>query len=443
MDKIVTPLSFKNRRAPFVGKVVHDADVMYDNARYVIVLDKAGNVLEQRPNRRFDDEVVDCLAVFAPCIYKGVELERVLVLEIGFRRFVPYAQAEHRLGAPTLRGPVVRFRKGEERKPRAKIKRGKKRSFNITTRVPIAKLTNDALFDIMPALGRGIQECVDSIVLNWTNPQRVRWVKAGTKAKPIWKKHEMEHSISVRIPKEADLLCATATFAELRWRLEPKTHIKASADAIMVMLKYLLIPGRRKGRDARGDFSSDFVRESAPCGYVAHRLREKIDRGYTSVMVKGLLDFIGPPGSMARRLVEKIWRVYKIPQPKRDKLLQGYQSKYGEMEDLLLERWLLRDYRSLRLEKKKRLWVESRTYTKPYHPHASNSHAFVVLASKEAQDKMVEACCDKHASSNQADTSPPIQTTTPVSHIPDVEDDDIPWDTPGVQSTGTDNECPF
>lgn len=443
MDKIVIPVSFKERRPPLLEKVVRDADVMYSNARYVVVLDKFGNVLEQRPNRRFDDEVVDSLAVFAPFVYKGVELERVLVLEIGFRRFVPYAQAEHRLGASTRRGPVVRFRKGEERKPRTKIKRGKKRAFSIPTRVPIAKLTNDALFDIMPALGRGIQECVDSIVLTWTTPQRVRWVKTGTKTRPVWKKHEIEPSISVRIPKETDLLCAAATFAELRWRLEPKAHIKVSADAIRAMLRYLLIPGRRKGRDAHGDFSSDFVRESAPCGYVAQRLQEKIDRGYTSVMIEGLLDLIGPPGSMARRLVEKIWSVYKIPQPKRDKLLQGYQSKYGEIEDLLLERWLLRNYRSLRLEKNKRLWVESRTYAKPYHPHASNSHGFVVIASKEAQDRMVGACYDKHASSNQTDASLPIQTTTRMSRVPEVEDDDIPWDTHGLPSTGTDDGCPF
>lgn len=435
MDKIVVPVSFKERRPPLLEKVVRDADIMYSNARYVIVLNKTGNILEQRFNRRFDDEVVDCLAVFAPCVYRGAEIERALVFEIGFRRFVPYAQTEHRLGASTRRGPVVRFRRGEERKPQNNIKRTKKRAYTIQARTPVARLTDDAMFDIMPAITAGIQECVDSLVLTWATPQRVRWVKAGTRAKPIWKKHEIEPSISVRIPKEAGILCATATFAELRWRLEPKTHIRASADAIKSILRYLLVPGRRKGRDVHGDFSDDFVRESSSCYWVAKRLQEKLDRGYTSVMIEGLLDLVGTPESVARRLVEKIWKVYKVPRPKKDKLLQGYRSEYGEMEDLLLERWPLRNYRSLRLEKKKRLWIESRTSHQPYRPHANNSHSFVVLASKEAQDKMVEVCCTKYVSTDGVKS---LQTL----YAPPTEDDDIPFDTPSVQSTGTD-DIPF
>lgn len=440
MDTILTPLSFKTRRAPLLGKVERDADTMYGNARYVIVLDEDGNVVEQRFNRRIDDEVVDCLAVFAPFTYKGARLERVLVLEIGFRRFVPYAQTEHRLGASTRRGPVLRFRKGEERKPRTKVKANKKRAYQIPARIPIARLTDDALFDIMPALAKGVQECVDAIIRTWTETDvsMTRWTRAGKK----WMTYEVSSSISVRFPKSAVLLCATASFAEIAWRQKPNHQLAASARAIRDMLRPFTSPKKRFGKDEHGNFSDEYVRGSQQLFYVSDRLRKKVSRGYSSVMIEKMLDMVGPAGSPKRRLVEQVWRVFKVPKPEDNPLLKAYQSKYGEMKDLLLERWPLENGRDLFLECRKKEWAKKMAAeSKPYRPHARNSLAFAVFVSKEAKAEMTQAYVERRARKLAEETTSTQSQLVEV--LPSVEDDDIPWDTSGAPHTGTNDECPF
>ena len=59
MDTILTMLPFNERRAPLVDKVRRDSELMYEHSRYVIVLNQQGCVVEERFNRRFDDDIVD------------------------------------------------------------------------------------------------------------------------------------------------------------------------------------------------------------------------------------------------------------------------------------------------------------------------------------------------------------------------------------------------
>ncbi|MEZ0208656.1 MAG: hypothetical protein ACAH17_00560 [Candidatus Paceibacterota bacterium] len=444
MENFLIPLSFTDRRAPWPSKVRSDASRMYAQARYVITLNNLMQVSEVIHNTKNDGTVVDCLVVLAPFNYQGKYLEKTVVLEIGFRRFVPYAQTNFEKVTPRKRtaGGNMKKRVG------AVIPKKKTgpRALAIKPRVPVVGLSEDVLFDLMPVISRGIQVCTDAIVSTWTNTMgaTVRWTAAGNEAQRFWIKHEMEPEIQMRIPKEAQLLCAAASFAEMVWRKKEYGNIHASAGAIKDMLKYYIREGRRRGRDAEGNFEDDYVRKGSQFQWVAERLKEKVKRGYTPAMVEGLFDLIGKPDSIARKLIEQVWRVHKVPLAREDPVLDEYQSMYGEMKEVLLERWPLQTYRKLRGEKNKKEWLKKRTSKEPYKPHAVNSHRFTVIASKEAQEVMLKNYCEQRALAAQTDEVAPIQSIPRIAYVPPEEDDDIPWDLPeGKKKTGTDDKIPF
>jgi hypothetical protein len=445
MENFLVPLSFTNRRAPIRAKVKADADRMYNQARYAIVVDERLQVVDIRHNTRNDGTVVDCLVVLAPFDYWGEHFEKTVVLEIGFRRFVPYAQANFQKEAPKKRSLGGNMKK-RERVTAKKTRR--QRALAIKPRVPIAALSEEGLFDLMPIIARGVQVCTDDIVQTWTGTMgaTIRWAIAGTEAQRFWMKHELEPEIQMRIPKEAHVLCAAATFAEIDWRKKEDGNIHASARAIRDMLKGYIRPGRRRGRDLQGNFDDDYVRKSSQFQWVAQRLKQKVERGYTTAMIESLFELLGKRDSIARKLIEQIWRVYKVPPAREDTSLDGYASGYGEMKDLLLERWPIQTYRSIRREKKKKEWLKKRTSEAPYRPHAANSHRFTVLASKEAQQKMVENYCARRAQEAETASIMPIQVIPKIPYIPahEADDDGILWDPPSsVQRTGTDDEPPF
>jgi hypothetical protein len=301
----------------------------------------------------------------------------------------------------------------------------------------------------MPTITEGIQQCVDSIALTWdkTMGHSVRWARGGNRMTGTFlMKHELAPCLSVRIPNEEKLLCATASFAEMEWRKQPDHHLGKRADAIKDMLKSFLRPQRRLGKNCRGDFEDDFVRESEICQWVSVRLGKIVEHGYSPAMVEVMLDFIGPPRSVARKLVEQIWRVYRIPRPKQDREFEAFHFEYGELKDFLLERWLITNYRNLRLErirKDKYVVTSNGEKREKNHFHASNSYTFTVFVSKDCQAKMTEAYCTRKAQEADASSVHPIQVAS-MDVTESEKDDDIPWDTPHSKlKVGNDDEIPF
>lgn len=447
MENFLVPLSFTNRRAPLRAKVQADADRMYSHARYVIVLDEKGCVLEARPNRREDDGVVDCLAVFAPVTYQGTYFEKSVVLEIGFRRFVPYATTEYTPGHSTLRGPRVRRRKGDNPillppQPKKKVRKAK---VIIKYRTPIVRFTPDGLFDVMPAVTKGIQECVDGFVKGWkSNPGKVtRWAKVDER----WVPYDNVPTITIRIPYEAEVLCAAATFAELAWRQEPDSQFEVIARGLRARMQNYTLPKRRMGKDRDGNFTDEYVQEQTMLLYVADRLSAKVAGGYSRYMMERLLERVGSPESVEGKLIRQIYRVFRVPEPPEDNVQISYLSKYREMAETLLEQWGIRNYRNLRLERvKKDTALKRAEERRPYFSHARNSAIFSVFASEEVRAEMLQNYMARTFPEHEIDNVRPIESS-PKAHAilaHEAEDDDIPWNPPvPAQKTGTDDDIPF
>jgi len=306
------------------------------------------------------------------------------VLEIGFRRFVPYAQAEFRPNASTKRGPTVRLKKSNrhlrvEGFTEKKNKKGKK--LTIKARTPVVKLTDDVLFDLMPVITDGIQKCVDSFVMVWSETEVLQ-------TRGRWHSYESEASIFIRIPVTTQLLCATAYFAEMKWRLGPNKQLHSVARSIRDLLIDFMVLNKKQDD---GTYLEESVKESENTTYVANKLRCYIlYRSYTLEMINCLIHLIGEQNSTERILLEQVWRLFKLEEPVEDASHKAYITTYGEMQDVLLEQWHVKNYRSLRHERVRKQCEEERTsQQKPYHSHGKSSATFSVFASKQVLEQMM------------------------------------------------------
>jgi hypothetical protein len=313
-----TPLSFHGRRAPPVDKVINDGKRMFEHARYVIVLDQNGRVTQSFENPPFGKTLVDCLVVLAPLMYRNTWVAQAVLLEIGFRRFVPYAQTEYRVNG--------------------KIKA-------IKPRRPVCKLSDKVMVELLPHIGNAIQVCVNSIIMTWEKsiPIQVRVVGNYTYIA----------SIFVKIPEEEKIFCAVVRFAEFRLRLSPSMTLGSCA----ILLKKTcerFIKASWRYKTESGDYLNSRVRKSGDANFIADTLRTRIKfRGYTRQMVDEMLALVGKEGSPERELINQIWKLYKIPVPVRDTALDVLEKEYGHLKSQLLSRWKLGNFISYRHQRKR------------------------------------------------------------------------------------------
>lgn len=347
MKDVFEKISFSGRRAPLVQKVVSDGLKMYDLARYVIVLDEEGQVIEKFDNAPFGG-TVDCLVVLAPCMYSGTLIEKTVVLEIGFRRFVPYAQAEYRKVGTTKRGPHLR-RKSDEVKTKNLVSVKKDKTvFAIKPRTPIARICDKVMLQVLPVILDGIQFCVDEILKGWTAHEVIQ-----TRYPKKDQSYTYIASIFVRFPKQEHLLCAGAKFAEFRYRTGETKDIAANAKVVKENCRlFMKVYKRSKTED--GEYSESVVINSNTASFIASFLCTKILYfGYSIHIVERLLALVGKPDCPERRLLEQIQKMYKLPKPEEDNCFLLAEENYSSLKERILAAWHLETFGSPRHDKRR------------------------------------------------------------------------------------------
>lgn len=146
MSGFLTVRSFPNQRAPTVEKIRSDGIRMYCEARYVIVLNEEGEVVE-KINRSLT-YTGNFLVVLAPVVYDEWKVNLSIVLEIGLSRSVPYQQFEKWFG---------------------------KEKISVQKRRPVVMLSDEHLIYLMSVIVVAIQDVVDEEVshrksLVWNTP---------------------------------------------------------------------------------------------------------------------------------------------------------------------------------------------------------------------------------------------------------------------------------
>ena len=370
MNNIVIPLSFNTRRAPSVQKVSTDGERMYKQARHVIVLDAYGTVIESFQNPPFG-ETVDCLVVLAPILYRESFIEKAIVLEIGFRRFVPYAQTEYRLTGSTKRGPSVRLKKGDPQNKNAKQAAEKHKVFAIKPRAPVAKLVDKVLIELLPIITSCIQTCVDAIIANWKDSEVIQ-IRGS-----VWNSYVYTASVFVRIPEEEEILCVAAYFGETRYRLTGTGTLASGGRLIKKYCKRFILR-HKLHKTEQGDFLDTTVKDSWEAQFIASFLSVRIlYKSYTEQMVRRMLTLVGKANSAERKLVDQIWRIHKIPAPKKDEVLNDLETRHGTLRRILLSSWKLQNFVSLRHDKKRLV-------------HARNCLTISVLGSHKELTKVMD-----------------------------------------------------
>lgn len=350
MNSLFIPASFEKGRVPTVQKVIRDGAKMYQFSRYVIVLDAIGNVIESFENYS-STEVVDCLVVLAPCVYKGASIDNAIALEIGFRRFVPYKQAEYRLPITETTYKICA----------------------IKDRLPVISLAKNLVLAILPELVKGIQRCVDSLIGTWQNstPIQIRENKNGDQYTYI-------ASIFARIPKQERLLCAAARFKETEFRLSKTGPLATLAKKIQALCREF-IAGNKRSKTEQGDYLQRSIKKSHTIWLIEEALNKRIKyRKFTEQMIYRMLILVGKRNSPERKLLDQVFKVRAIAKPVKDIELEALEKEFGHSRKVILAKWSLTTFVSIRHASKRTL-------------HASDCLTVAVLGSHKELEKMIQA----------------------------------------------------
>ena len=190
MSDFLVMRSFPNRREPYVEKVRSDGILMYYEARYVIVLDEEGNVVE-RINRSIT-YTGNYLVVLAPLMYKGWKINLSVVLEIGLSRSAPYKQYE---------------------------KCFESERFAVKARCPVARLTDEKVIFLLPLISKQIKSIAVEETAHWKS------VTFGGRRETRGKRRS-SHAIRWKcgifasIPTEEEVLCYAVHLLDFETRVD-------------------------------------------------------------------------------------------------------------------------------------------------------------------------------------------------------------------------------
>ncbi len=370
MSEILKPLPLsKGRSFVKTSKLIADGKAMYDHARHVIVLNDKGEISELFENPPFVG-VVDCLVVLVPFVkhhYRGTKTILTVVLEIGLRRFVPYAVTEYRPSGKRERTP----RKWGERKNNSVLPRASREpTVTIGARVRVAELSDHVLFDLLPTIAEIIQKQVDGFLAKWESSKLIQTM--GPKNRP----YEKVVSIFVRVHTSTPLLCAAVRFREFEYRSSEKGNIFGVAELLRRnCAQFIARHTREIATD--GEYLDSVVKDSTTASFIAAEIAKRIlYRGYCKRMIETMLEMIGKPDSKERQLINQIWRVHKIPQALVDEGLAKIEEEYGDIRHLLLNSWPLQGIRRTRYERQRVV-------------HARNCLTFSIFGSHEELEKMM------------------------------------------------------
>ncbi len=358
------------RKKPLVAKVVRDGEMMYDHARYVIVINAEGLVTEKFENHR--PYLVNCLVVLGPVVYEKKKISRAVLLEIGFKRFVPYAQAEYLVGK--------------------KVKAIKPRN-------PVARLSDETMLTLLPKIRNGVQQIVDNSIMAWEKTLPIRTLVSKSKDVMGKKTDHVFYAVSrifVKVPTEEPLLCTAMLLAEREWRSGAGMHFDTLARSTKQKLKdYLLLSGTRNV----DRLTDEQIKKATACYVIADMFKIRIKyRGYREYAMEAILQGIGGANSPERILLERIFRLYKVPKASPEGL--PFESDTVKASYILKLLEGLSCYRSAR-------------HTSKRKKHSTNSVVFTVLGSMDKMEKMMTERMLAKATLSEAETL--------------LEDDDIPF----------------
>jgi ribosomal protein L35 len=388
--KLLTMLSFVGRSLPTVQKVINDGLCMYERARTVIVLDECGTVVQMFDNPPFGG-TVDCLVVLAPVLYRGVAVKYSVVLEVGFRRFVPYAQTEYKLTGSTKRGPSVRGKNHAVNQTSTQQDKKKSNCVVIKAIKPrrrVAYLNDWFVIDFLPVLTEAIQHNVNEIICAWDNsfPVQLRG--------PQHNQYTYVASVFVRVSCEEEIISAAAKFGEMRFRLTGTGNLASFAH---LLKKYCheFIRQNRKSLTEQGNYLEETVKGSDVASFIAEVLKVRIMyRGYTGQMISKVLSLLGKQNTMQRKLIDQIWNLYAIPVPKNDVDFETLERRYRSQRRKLVASWELKNFTSFRHETRRRI-------------HARDCKTFSVLGSVQVlKDRVALRSTRKMARGGDVDDIP-------------------------------------
>lgn len=343
MNDFIVMRSFLNRREPFVEKVRRDGERMHDEARYVIILNKEGNI--EGEIDRSEGSTGNYIVVLAPVNYKNHTIDRSVVLEIGLGRSVPYNQ----------------FRTGPSNTSDA-----------ITYRCPVAKLADEKVIDLLPKLGQVIQSVVDEDISHRRNLIYYTSMTPFGDLSKIGK--EVPNGKFITIPNEESILVYSCLSKDIE--LRSKTHLSLFVKIIkrsLGNLKHAYYPkGELKRFKVVKEIASVLKESNYPIHFI-EIIRAKLGKETTKV----------------RALFEQILEVFGIePEESSDEKYLLYKSLHKiwkERQKELMNRLAIKTISDSKRDVRKKQYAKTSGNNQT---HAQNCIRVEVYPSEEAIEKI-------------------------------------------------------
>lgn len=317
MNDFLILRTFPNRREPAVEKVIRDGINMYNSARFVIVLNEKGEIVEKINGKH--GFVGNFLVVLMPIVYKGINISLSVALEIGFGRATPYKQFEQ-----TVEGETT----------------------TIKARVPVIQLSESFVIKILPLLTETIQLVVDS---NVSCRKRTTFVKKNKGRQEI-----LTTGSFIKIRHEEEVLSYVCLARDFETRVNG--HLNRFAKNIICRLA-LLISKSSYYSDA--ELKKKRVRGELVALTIAVAIQESNYPTYIMEIVRDKIRKIDNSAKQYTELFDQILRVFKVVIPstnmKEQRLYVDLDQKFRKRIAEFLKVFPLKIFFDIKRTKKREL----------------------------------------------------------------------------------------
>lgn len=267
-------------------KVLRDGENIYRHARYVIVIDSKGAVVEKID--RISGSLINVLAVIGPLVIDGTRVERSVRAEIGFGRTSPYTASE---------------------------KMVKDINFRFPRRYVHSPLTEGEQFKLLHEIANQVQKVVDNDVMHRRRLTYLKNIHRDDSA-------EYGNGKFITIPSNFPLFM----FAGLAKDME--TREKGHLDEFVNNTKL------RLSRLRCGTYSSSEMKRIKVAQYIAYLLSEA---KYGEHIMSIIKEKLGKESGKVRVLFEQLLEAYSIvPSVNKDTLYLSLLKRYE-----LIERYII------------------------------------------------------------------------------------------------------
>jgi hypothetical protein len=193
----------------------------------------------------------------------------------------------------------------------------------IQKRARIGRLLFTCVARLLPSLYKAIQSAVDETMEKWTHAKLIQEYVPGVKTAVY------ESWCTIRIPKDQYLLYGILRLKDEEDKILPGKNYAYTSERVHEEF----VQFRKRSRLYGGEYPDDVVKESSSLHMIASWFIKNIKfGGYSSRSIDAVTKLLHLYDSHDEELLMQVLRVFKVPEAKKDNILEMCEQELGEQE---------------------------------------------------------------------------------------------------------------